>query len=156
MAPDHRDNDGPDDGSYIDRRDGTGELRLAWGNWSIGVRGPFVILVIGLLSLGAGLFYMNYLNVLAHDELIRAMLMQTCLSSLSAEEKAALRDAAKRDPRAWTDLLHYNCFYLKVPKSSVGFRWGGAADAGPRFPLDMRGTGATIVPTDRSRTQRRP
>ena len=134
VAPDRRAGAPPEDDGHLDRRDGTGELRLAWGNWSIGLRGPFTIIVLLMLGLGAGLFYMNYLNVLAHDELIRAMLMQTCLSSLTSDEKLALREAAKRDPRAWGDLLNYHCFYLRVPKAAMGFRWGGAARAGQRFP----------------------
>ena len=148
VAPDRRGTDPPDDGGFLPQRDGTGDLRLAWGNISLGLRGPAVIIVVLLLALGAGLFYMNYINVLAHAEMVQAMLMQTCLTSLTSEEKIALREAAKRDPRAWSDLLYYNCFYLRNPPK-MGLRWGGTARASTVFSLDRRGGDATIPPSGR-------
>ncbi len=134
VAPTRRAGD-PPDADFTPTRVGTNEMRLGWGRWSLAVRGPLTIVIICMMAMGAGMFYMNYLNVEAHAEMIRAMLMQTCLTSLSSEEKLALREAAKRDPRSWNDLLHYNCFYLRTPPAY-----------GARFPLTHRVSGATITP----------
>ncbi len=119
VAPERRASD-PPEADYTPARVGNDEMRFGWGRWSLAVRGPATILAVMILALGAGMLYMNYLTVEAHTEMTRAMLMQTCLSSLTSDEKVALREAAKRDPRAWLDLLHYNCFYLRMPHTRTG------------------------------------
>lgn len=145
LAPERRESDSPDE-SHLPKRDGSGELRLAWGNWSIGVRGPFVISVLLLLGLGAGLFWMNYLNVLAHGDLLRAIHLQTCITSLSSEEKLMVREAAKQSQTRFTDTLHYLCPYLRPPTTA----------SQRSFPLTTGASAATMGPSDASPASHNP
>ncbi len=76
-----------------DDMNGSSVLKLGWGDKAVSLRGPMVILVVLLVALGGAFFYFQHVQSMGHDILAARMEMQTCILSLSPEERVKLRDS---------------------------------------------------------------
>lgn len=69
------------------------EVKVGWGDKSMSLRGPMVIMAVLLITLGALIFYLHGIQLQGQDVLAKRIEMQTCLLSLTPEERVALRGA---------------------------------------------------------------
>ena len=68
-------------------------MKVGWGDKSVALRGPMVIFVVLILAVGGLLFYFQDVQSKGHDVLAKRIEMQTCILSLTPEERIELRSA---------------------------------------------------------------
>lgn len=68
-------------------------LKLGWGDKSLALKGSMVIIVVLLVALGGVFVYFQDVQSKGHDVLADRIEMQTCVLSLTPEERVQLRTA---------------------------------------------------------------
>ncbi|MGH2368513.1 MAG: hypothetical protein ACRDI2_09945 [Chloroflexota bacterium] len=70
---------------------GSSQVKLGWGDKSLALRGSMVILVVLLVALGVMFIHFQDVQSEGHTIISERIEMQTCILSLSPEERVELR-----------------------------------------------------------------
>lgn len=76
------------------------EVRAGWGDKALTLRGPLVITVVLMITLGAIFFYLHDIQRREHAQQLRATNMTLCVSLYDFNERKELRKAWQADPKA--------------------------------------------------------
>lgn len=66
-------------------------VKVGWGDKALSLKGPLVILVVLILALGGIMFHFQDMQAQSHATLAQRIEMQTCILSLTPEERVELR-----------------------------------------------------------------
>lgn len=67
------------------------EVKVGWGDKALALKGPTAILVVLLLALGGIFVYFQEVQSKGHTIISERIEMQTCILSLTPEERVQLR-----------------------------------------------------------------